>query len=247
MKTACDAAGMSEVKRGRIHGMLTLGGRVKNPLALGLLLAAFGVIGGFLQLASEVRENETKAFDESIVLAMREPGDTNDPIGPPRVEEIARDLTALGGVTVLTIVTLIAFGIAVFSGRVRLGWAAMVAVLAGSVVTNLLKSGYDRPRPELVKHGTWVYNASFPSGHSMMSAVVYLTLGILLARTQARHSVRVFIVAIAIALTLVVGASRVYLGVHWPTDVLAGWALGAAWAVMFWLVAMKIDPRLPRV
>lgn len=226
--------------------MLSLGGRVKNPLALFLLLAVFGIVGGFLELAGEIRENETRVFDECVILAMREPGNPDDPIGSPRVEEIARDLTALGGVTVLTLVSLVAFGAAAFSGRAKLGGAALAAVIAGSAATSLLKSGYARPRPDLVEHGTWVANASFPSGHSMMSAVVYLTLAILVARIQQRHRVRVFIVGVAVLLTVLVGASRVYLGVHWPTDVFAGWFLGAAWAVLFWLLAMRMDPRPPR-
>lgn len=230
----------------RLAEMMSLGGRVKNPLALFLLLAVFGTVGGFLQLASEIRENETRSFDQAVILAMREPGHPDNPIGSPRVEEIARDLTALGGVTVLTLVSLTAFGAAVFSGRAKLGGAAIVAVIAGSVTTSLLKSGYARPRPDLVEHGTWVYNASFPSGHSMMSAVVYLTLAILLARIQQRHAVRVFIVGVAVLIMVLVGVSRVYLGVHWPTDVFAGWFLGAAWAVLFWLLAMRIDPRPPR-
>lgn len=223
--------------------MLTIGGRVKNPLALILLLAALGTIGGFLHLAHEIGENETAAFDRSVILAMREPGNPDEPIGSHRVEEIARDLTALGGVTVLTIVTLVSFGAAVFSGRTKLGCAALAAVVAGSVASSLLKAGYARPRPDLVEHGTWVYSSSFPSGHSMMSAVVYLTLAILMARIQSRHRIRVFIVGVAILLTVLVGVSRVYLGVHWPTDVIAGWFLGAAWAVLFWLLAMKIDTR----
>ena len=231
--------------KSRFADLLGPGGMVKNPLALFLLLAVFGTVGGFLELASEVGENETRAFDEQVILAMREPGDLSDPIGSERVEESARDLTALGGVTVLTLVALVSFGAAAFSGRVKLGWAGLAAVVTGSVATSLLKSGYNRPRPDLVEHGAWVYNASFPSGHSTMSAVVYLTLAILLARIQKRRRVRVFIMGVAILLMVLVGVSRVYLGVHWPTDVFAGWALGAAWAVLFWLVAMKIDPRPP--
>ena len=144
-------------------------------------------------------------------------------------------------------VTLVSVGIALFAGRARLAAAGVVSVLAASMILSLLKHGYDRPRPDLVGHGTTVYNASFPSGHSMMSAMVWLTLGILLARTQTKKRVRVFIVAISVLITLLVGVSRVYLGVHWPTDVLAGWTLGGAWAVMFWLIAMKVDPQLPPV
>lgn len=214
-----------------------------NPLVWVLLLVVLGGAWGFLKLAHEVRELETRKFDESLLRALREPGDPADPLGSPRIEEMARDLTALGGFTLLTGVTLIAAGVAVFSGRLRLAVLGISSILMGSVAMHYLKQGYDRPRPELVEHGMRVYNASFPSGHSMMAAVVYLTLGILLARTQPKNSVRVFIVTISVVVTLLVGASRVYLGVHWPTDVLAGWMLGGMWAVLFWLVAMKVDPR----
>ena len=222
-------------------------GWLREPLIPVLVIVVLAGIWGFLELASEVMEKETRQFDEAVLLAMREPGNPSDPVGSKQVEEMARDLTALGGVTLLTGVTLVSFGIALFAGRVRLAVAGVVSVLSGSIILSLLKHGYDRPRPELVGHGTFVYNASFPSGHSMMSAMVWLTLGILLARTQTKKRVRVFIVAISVLITLLVGVSRVYLGVHWPTDVLAGWTLGGAWAVMFWLIAMKVDPQLPPV
>ena len=212
----------------------------EKRFALVLVFIFLGVVGGFFEFASEVREKETEKFDEAVMLAIRE----SDPTRSPRVGEIARDLTALGGVTVLTIVTLVSFGVAVFSGRTKLGWLGVSAVVAGSLATSLLKYSYDRPRPDLFEHGSWVYNASFPSGHSMMSAVVYLTLGILVARIQRRRAVRWFIVSISIMLTLLVGFSRIYLGVHWPTDVVGGWMLGGAWAVLVWIVAMKVDPIL---
>lgn len=214
----------------------------ERRLPLVLVLVALGVMGGFFEFASEIRERETEKFDEAVLTAMRKPGDLSRPLGSPRVGEVARDLTALGGVTVLSLVTLVSFGTAVFSGRTKLGWLAVSAVIAGSVATSLLKHGYNRPRPGIFEHGSWVYNASFPSGHSMMSAVVYLTLGILVARIQRRASVRWFILSVSATLTFLVGLSRIYLGVHWPTDVAGGWMLGGAWAILFWLVAMRVDP-----
>ncbi len=214
----------------------------EQRLPLVLAFAVLGVFGGFFEFASEISEKETRKFDETVLMAMREPGDRSNPVGSGRMGEVARDLTALGGVTVLTIITLVSFGVASFSGRTKLGWLGVTAVLAGTVATSLLKHGYNRPRPEIFEHGSWVYTASFPSGHSMMSAVVYLTLGILVARIQPRRAVRWFIVSISVMLTLLVGLSRIYLGVHWPTDVAGGWMLGGAWAVLFWLVAMRVDP-----
>ncbi|MFD2257047.1 phosphatase PAP2 family protein [Luteolibacter algae] len=215
----------------------------KNPLGLLLAIIVLCAIGGFLEIASEIREKETDRIDEYILLSMRTPGDTSDPIGSPKVEEMARDLTAMGGVTILSIVTLTAFGLTVFSGKRKLAWFGLASVLTGSVITAIIKHGYNRPRPSLVEHGAWVSNPSFPSGHSMMSAVVYLTLGILIARTQPKKRVRIFIVCITMLLTFLVGISRVYLGVHWPTDVAGGWILGGAWALLFWMLARRIDAK----
>lgn len=218
------------------------GGFVRRPLIPVVLLLVAGSIGVFIEMAGEVKEEETQRLDERLLLAMREPGNTADPIGSARVEEMARDLTALGGFTILTGVTLVAFGVALFAGRRRLALLGVTAIVVGAVLMSLLKQGFDRPRPALVEHGTLVHNASFPSGHAMMAAMVYLTLGILLARTQPKKRVRAFIVIISMLITLLVGISRVYLGVHWPTDVVAGWMLGGAWALLFWLVAMRLDP-----
>ena len=119
----------------------------------------------------------------------------------------------------------------------------LAAVGGGIVLSSLLKAGFERPRPELVPHGSLVYTASFPSGHSMMAAVVYLTLGALLARAQPRRRLKVYLLALAVLVTVAVGISRVYLGVHWPTDVLAGWTIGGAWALLWWAVALGLQRR----
>jgi undecaprenyl-diphosphatase len=114
-------------------------------------------------------------------------------------------------------------------------------VLGGVLISQTMKWAYARPRPELVPHGAEVFTASFPSGHSMMSAVVYLTLGALLARTQAARDAKAYILAVGVVLTVLVGVSRVYLGVHWPTDVLAGWVLGGLWAMLCWLAMLWLQ------
>lgn len=229
----------------RFRNLLSLArsGRLPQRLVALPVLAVLACGWMFVELADEVMEKETRVFDEAVLLSMRTEGDLSDPIGSAHVEEMARDLTSLGGFTILTGITLVAFGIAWFAGRPRLAVAGLVSIVVGTGVMRFLKYGFDRPRPELVEHATLVNNPSFPSGHSMMAAMVYLTLGILVARTQTRKRVRAFIVSIAVTVTLLVGASRVYLGMHWPTDVLAGWTLGGAWAVLFWLVAMKVDPQ----
>ncbi len=177
-------------------------------------------------------EGETRTFDEVILLALRTPGDISQPIGPPWLQEMVRDFTALGSTGVLTIITLGVVGWLMFSGKRKTAGLVLVAVLCGVVLSSLLKSGFARPRPDLVPHSVAVFTSSFPSGHAMMSAVVYLTLGSLVARTKHSVTLKVYVLSLALFLTLLVGLSRIYLGVHWPSDVLAGWAAGACWALI---------------
>jgi undecaprenyl-diphosphatase len=193
-----------------------------------------------------VREENFRDLDRAMLLAMREPGDPSDPVGPRWVEEMGRDFTALGGIAVLTLASIAAALFLWMSGRRRSVLLVVVAVAGGWILSLLLKRGYDRPRPDLVPHESFVYTASFPSGHSMMSAVTYLTLGALLARVLPRLRMKLLVLGAAVAITVVTGVSRVYLGVHWPTDVLAGWALGASWAVALWLAADALDRRRRR-
>lgn len=215
----------------------------KEPLIPAALLIIAGSLWLFSEISDEVRENETHHFDSTILLAMREPGDPDNPIGSEKIEEMGRDLTALGGFTILTGLTLASIGVTLFLRKPKIAAIIAIAITGGIALSTFLKQGYDRPRPDLVPHGVIVTSASFPSGHAMMSAIVYLTLGVLLARTQPSLPLRIYLIALSVVITVLVGVSRVYLGVHWPTDVLAGWTLGAAWALMFWLIAVKVDRR----
>jgi undecaprenyl-diphosphatase len=182
-------------------------------------------------------------FDTWLLLALRVPGDTADPLGPAWVEEMFRDFTALGGVGVLCLLTAISVGYLWLMGQRRVALFLLFAILGGLLLSSMLKNGFDRPRPELVSHGSHIYTSSFPSGHSMLSAVVYLTGGALLAMVHSAHRVRLYLIGCSILTTLLVGVSRVYLGVHWPSDVLAGWAAGAAWAAACWLIAQWLRER----
>ncbi len=164
-------------------------------------------------------------------------------MGPGWLEEAGRDFTALGGVSVLVFLTAVVVAFLSMQGKGHAAVFVVVAVASGVLLSTLLKLGFDRARPDLVPHGSIVYSASFPSGHSMMSAVTYLTLGALLARVQPRRRLKVFLLSVAVLLTVLVGVSRVYLGVHWPTDVLAGWTAGAAWASLCWMAAMWLQRR----
>jgi len=213
-----------------------------EPLIPALLLLIAGSLWGFIELTDFIEDREIHSFDQSLLLSMRTPGDISDPIGPQWVEEMGRDLTALGGFTILTGLTFATFGVALLFRKPKLATLIAVSIFSGMLMMKFAKSSFDRPRPDLVPHGVIVSNASFPSGHATMAAIVYLTLGVLLARTQTNRSLRIYIICLSAIIAILVGVSRVYLGVHWPTDVLAGWTLGAAWSLVVWLVAMKIDP-----
>ena len=213
----------------------------RELVTLLLVAALAGGVFAFIEIADAVREEETRALDEAILLAMRRPGDPSDPIGPPWIEEVGRDLTALGGVTIIGLVTAAVAATLWLVGQRRSAVLLVFAVVSGALLSFALKRGFDRPRPALVPHETTVYTASFPSGHSMLSAVAYLTLGALVARVLPRKRLKAFVLGWALLFTGLAGVSRVYLGVHWPTDVLAGWAIGASWAVACWLAADLLD------
>lgn len=197
----------------------------------------------FAQVAALVLTGNTRNFDEWLLLAFRMPGDTATLIGPRWLVDAARDFTALGstGVVVLTVILSAMF--LMLTRKFPTAAYVIAAATLGTLLNNLLKIGFARPRPDIVAHSVEVHTASFPSGHSMMSAVVYLTLGMLLARSQADRRVKIFLLAVSVLLTLLIGISRVYLGVHWPTDVLAGWTLGAGWALLCWLLMLRMQNR----
>ena len=225
-----------------VAGLVARVARVERTILLAAIASAV-VLYAFARLADAVGHGGTLAFDERLLLALRTPGNLADPIGPKWFEEMMRDFTALGSTGVLTLMVLTIAGFLAMTGKGHAALFMLVSVGGGVLISQSLKWAYARPRPDLVPHGAEVYTASFPSGHSMMSAVVYLTLGALLVRTQADRTVKAYILTIAVVLTVLVGTSRVYLGVHWPTDVLAGWALGGVWALLCWLVMLWLQTR----
>ena len=229
------------MKRLPLHRWLRLGQREIGLLAIILLTA--GLLLGFGLIAAEVMEGDTGTFDRTVLLALRNPADPSDPIGPAWVEEMARDITSLGSITVLVLVAVAVISFLALSRQRAAALLVLIAVGGGTLLSSLLKVGFARPRPELVPHAVQVYTASFPSGHAMLSAVTYLTLGALLTRVQSKRRVKTYLLTLAVILTLLIGLSRIYLGVHWPTDVLAGWCVGSAWAMLCWLVALWLQYR----
>lgn len=206
--------------------------RVLIPLSL-LALAAWA----FIAIADEVIEGETHGFDQAIILAFRSAGDVGDPLGPLWFEDAVRDVTALGSAPVLVIAVLAVVGFLALARSWPLALFTLAACGGGLAISSALKFLFDRPRPELAPRDLVTFTSSFPSGHSMMAAVVYLTLAALVVRLMEKKRLKGYALAIALGLVLLVGLSRVYLGVHWPSDVLAGWAAGAAWALACWLTA----------
>jgi undecaprenyl-diphosphatase len=214
-----------------------------ESLALIWVVGAAGAVWAFLSIAGEVGEGETLALDKRILLALRNPSDPSDPIGSRSFEEAMRDVTALGGVTVMVLVTIV--GVLAFWIHRRRWHAGLLAatVLAADISSELLKHLYGRPRPALVPHGSYVYSASFPSGHSTLSAATFLTLAMLIASLEPNRGTKIMVFILAFMLVLAIGFSRVYLGVHWPSDVLAGWCLGAAWALAAWTALIRLGGR----
>ena len=214
-----------------------------EPTSLVLITLLAGAAWVFVELADEVREGTTQSIDERVLLALRAADNPEDPLGPRWLEEVARDVTALGGFTVLGLIAFAVCGLLWLLGKRRTVVFVVIAMLGALMINYGLKGVFERPRPDLVPHGSLVYTASFPSGHSLMSTATYLTLGALLARVLSGRGLKIYVFALAVAVALLVGCSRVYLGVHWPSDVLAGWSAGAAWALLCWFVAWRLQQR----
>ncbi len=211
---------------------------------LPVLLAIFATFVSlflFVLLTQLALQEQPHELDRYLLLLMRNPHDLSDPLGPPWLEEVGRDITALGGNAVLILLTLAVLIFLLMSDKSYLALVVLVATLGALGASSLLKKSIDRDRPDLVPHRTVIYTASFPSGHSMLSASTYPTLGALLAATQRRKRIKIFILLFCTFITLLVGISRVYLGVHWPSDVVAGWTAGAAWALICWLLARGLQ------
>lgn len=204
-----------------------------------LALFAVSLVGLGAHLAGELIEGERWSLDTAILIGLRTPGDLDRPIGPGWLLQSAVDVSALGGTTLMWL-----FGVAgiawllAIGKRAEGGWIA-ASLVGSAVIDGLLKQWIARPRPDLVPHLVRVETASFPSGHAMVAAAVYLTLGLMIADGISRdrwrgRAGRAAVVGFFAALAVLIGMSRVYLGVHWPSDVLAGWCFGTAWALLVW-------------
>ena len=204
-----------------------------EPKILSSIAATSLALWSFVEVAENVIEGEARYLDTAILIILHRPNFSNT----DWFTEFVRDISGLGGAGVLGLLVVASIMFLVISNRGKTALFVALATLSGAVLTTLLKLGFDRPRPDLIPHLTHTFSTSFPSGHAMVSAVVYLTLGTLLARVVSGLWSKIYVMVIALILTGLIGLSRLYLGVHWPSDVLAGWAAGAAWALLWWTIA----------
>jgi undecaprenyl-diphosphatase len=207
----------------------------------GILLILLALLT--FELVGEVLEGDTQAFDERIVRALRRPDNPEVPIGPRWMHSAALDITALGSATVLGLSVAAVVGFLMLQGMQRTALFVLAASVGGWTLNNLLKVVFARARPDVVPHLREVMTLSFPSGHAMTSAAVYLVLGALMMRIASRRVTKFYCIAVAMLATILIGASRVYLGVHYPTDVLAGWLMGLSWALLCWMIERIIERR----
>ena len=213
--------------------------RAETAAAGALLLAALGLFA-FLEVAEDIGEHET-GLDWAILRALRAAGDPQDMVGPTWLHHAAIQLTGFGDTWILAGVVVIALGFLLIRRKAGQGLILLIAVIGGTLLSEGLKSFFGRDRPPEVWRLVETTNASFPSGHAMLSAVTYLTLGALLARTLPQRRLKAYVLGVAFTLAFMVGLTRIYLGAHWTTDVVAGWALGTAWAMACWLTAFAIE------
>lgn len=212
--------------------------RIPWPIVVAASMAV--VLAALLWLGHELNEGDGAAFDRAVMLAMRVPGHPDIPRGPAWLPSAVRDVTALGSSTILAFVVAIAVAFLALRRRMRSALLVLGATLLGSMTVTLIKALVGRSRPELIDRLMAEASSSFPSGHAANSAIVYLTLATLLFPVIQERAVRAFVLATALLLVGAIGLSRVYLGVHWPSDVIAGWAFGGAWAMLWWWIELRV-------
>ena len=205
------------------------------PRLLAAIVAVGAAVWGVLWLRGEIGEGETAGFDRALILALRQAVDPNRLRGPAWLQETARDITALGGFTVLGLVTVAALAVLLVYHRWRQAIVFGTAAVGAQVLAEAIKNIVGRPRPAFVERYDLIASSSFPSGHSMMAPAIYFTLAGIIAAGELRPGARVVLMVGSVLLVAAIGVSRVYLGVHWPTDVIAGWALGSAVALVAWV------------
>jgi undecaprenyl-diphosphatase len=208
----------------------------------GTLIATAAVlllIAGFALLAGEVAEEQTESFDRAILRGLRDAD--GQPRGPYWLQTALLNLSALGSTAVTTLVVVLASAFLLLKRRARLALLVIGCGVGAAIAIVVLKDHVGRERPMIVVALESARGLSFPSGHSLIASAIYPTLGILLSTAFVDRRLKVFTIATAVVLALVIGFTRVYLGVHYPTDVIGGWMLGLAWAIVCGLVCRRLQ------
>lgn len=197
----------------------------------------------FVVVTDEVVENEHRGLDNRILLALRTPGDLSQPIGPHFVKNASLDISSLGSAPVLTLIILMICGYLLLERKFAAAGFILFASITGTILNQALKGFVGRERPQIVPHLSEISNSSFPSGHSMLSAIIYLSLAVLLTKTVKTRPTKMYLIGSAFFLAFLIGVTRMILGVHYPSDVLAGWTAGTAWAMLCWVGATWLNRR----
>ena len=212
--------------------------------ALGALAIVSLGIMTFVEIAADMTGANGRAFDQRVLHWMQPVA--GQPRGPWWLNEAAADITSLGGIAVLTLFAVVALGMLLILGK-RLSAVLLVVGLAGGIaLSECLKALFERERPSAAFQAVETLNASFPSGHALLSTVFYLTVAVMMTRAFSKRRLKAYVLGVGMVFALMVGLTRVYLGAHWASDVMAGWCVGAAWAMALWLVSYAVERRQTR-
>ena len=219
--------------------------RVEFAALSALLVVGLGV-AAFAELADDMTEADGQNFDQAVLSALRPEADPSNALGPWWVETAASDLTALGGLSVLALFAVAAVGFLLIQKKRLSAVLLVLGLLGGVTLSEGLKAAFERERPPSAYQAVETLNASFPSGHALLSTVFYLSLAVMLSRAFPRRRLKIYVLGVGIGIAVLVGLTRIYLAAHWATDVFAGWSVGAAWAMALWLVSHAIERRQSR-
>ncbi len=214
-----------------------------NNAALTPRLAVFILIGAsllFVLIAAAVSTEVFAQLDNDVLIFLRNAENLAQPRGPAWLEHFTQELTALGGWPLLTMLSVTLTVFFVLRGQWDFAIILPAVALGEMVMVSQMKLAFARLRPDAVPHLVEATSNSFPSGHAASAAAIYLTLGLMLANISTSKSMRLYAFITPVTLAVMIGLSRIYLGVHYPSDVFAGWCVGAAWASLIWIAAWKL-------
>ncbi len=209
-----------------------------SPRFAWVMLAASLAI--FLILSLTAPGGAFEAAEREFLLSLRNGDDPALLNGPGWLLYFVQNITALGGWPVLTVFSLALAGALMVQKQWSFLLVLLAVVIGETIITGVLKGFFDRTRPDFLPHLISASSKSFPSGHSASAAAVYFTFGLAIANVVKQRAIRRYALGASLVIVFLIGASRVFLGVHYPSDVIAGWCVGAAWASAVWLAAWRM-------